>query len=245
MMRPLPGEQEALPRTTSFTSDNEPTPIARPNQMAYFLTDESAIGEPQSQASAVRPKQPKSAQSSTYGVESLETVTSSLSQDGGDLGTDTRKARRNWKRNLGLSLDSPGSPEDDESEPESIISSRNLSPSHQRSSSQATISRPFTPLSYRSPASASMIGSPDSRGNSDAGSYMDDNASQAIMSSGEEDGGKMASGLLDSGSAPQLVMPTMKMPSRRPFTDKGKNMGRLKVLIAGDSGMLPQARPTS
>ncbi|KAK6601368.1 heat shock protein [Botrytis cinerea] len=27
------------------------------------------------------------------------------------------------------------------------------------------------------------------------------------------------------------------MPSRRPFTEKGKNMGRLKVLIAGDSGV--------
>jgi hypothetical protein len=37
-------------------------------------------------------------------------------------------------------------------------------------------------------------------------------------------------------SASQLVMPSIKMPSRRPFTEKGRNIGRLKVLIAGDSG---------
>jgi hypothetical protein len=45
------------------------------------------------------------------------------------------------------------------------------------------------------------------------------------------------SAMMDSGSAPQLVMPSIKMPSRRPFTDEGKRMGRLKVLIAGDSGV--------
>lgn len=45
------------------------------------------------------------------------------------------------------------------------------------------------------------------------------------------------SSMIDSGSAPQLVMPSIKMPSRRPFTDDGKRMGRLKLLIAGDSGV--------
>ncbi|KAK4143645.1 uncharacterized protein C8A04DRAFT_28637 [Dichotomopilus funicola] len=45
------------------------------------------------------------------------------------------------------------------------------------------------------------------------------------------------SSMMDSGSAPQLVMPSIKMPSRRPFTDDGKRMGRLKLLIAGDSGV--------
>ncbi|KAK5652509.1 hypothetical protein OQA88_10414 [Cercophora sp. LCS_1] len=53
---------------------------------------------------------------------------------------------------------------------------------------------------------------------------------------GEEETEAGAS-MMDSGSAPQLVMPSIKMPSRRPFTDEGKSMGRLKVLIAGDSGV--------
>ncbi|ORY69908.1 putative Septin-7 [Pseudomassariella vexata] len=43
--------------------------------------------------------------------------------------------------------------------------------------------------------------------------------------------------MMDSGSAPQLVMPSIKMPSRRPFTENGKSIGRLKILIAGDSGV--------
>jgi hypothetical protein len=43
--------------------------------------------------------------------------------------------------------------------------------------------------------------------------------------------------MMDSGSAPQLIMPSIKMPSRRPFTDEGKRMARLKVLVAGDSGV--------
>uniref|UniRef100_L7IUR4 Septin-type G domain-containing protein n=1 Tax=Pyricularia oryzae (strain P131) TaxID=1143193 RepID=L7IUR4_PYRO1 len=37
-----------------------------------------------------------------------------------------------------------------------------------------------------------------------------------------------------AATAPQLVMPSIKMPSRRPFTDEGKAIGRLKVLIAGE-----------
>ncbi|KAL0473864.1 Septin domain-containing protein [Neurospora intermedia] len=47
----------------------------------------------------------------------------------------------------------------------------------------------------------------------------------------------LESSMMDSGSDPQLIMPSIKMPSRRPFTDQGKSMGRLKVLIAGDSGV--------
>ena len=46
--------------------------------------------------------------------------------------------------------------------------------------------------------------------------------------------------MMDSGSAPQLVMPSIKMPSRRPFTEVGKSMGRLKVLVAGDTGKLSE-----
>lgn len=39
-------------------------------------------------------------------------------------------------------------------------------------------------------------------------------------------------------NAPQFIMPEITMPSRRPFTEKGKRISRLKVMIAGDSGEL-------
>lgn len=51
--------------------------------------------------------------------------------------------------------------------------------------------------------------------------------------------------------APQLIMPQIVIPSRRPFTDKGKRIGKLKMLIAGDSGqsqpqrIAPHLRPPS
>ncbi|KAG0647011.1 Septin-2B [Hyphodiscus hymeniophilus] len=238
-MRPLPGDDAFQGRSRS-SSDNE-TPLAirtQPQQMTYFFTDENSIGDSQAHPSLVQPKQKDTSKDSTYGVESLETTISSLAQeDSDDQEEKAQTARRNWKKHLRQSrlsdddLASSISPSS-----KSSNESRNASPCHQRRPSHTAISRPFTPLSFGSPAPRSIISSPDSRRNSDAGSLMDDTNSQAIIWSGDEDK-EMGSGLLDSGSAPQLVMPSIKMPSRRPFTEKGKNMGRLKVLVAGDSGV--------
>lgn len=240
IMRPLPGDDAftGQSRTTSFT-DNDITPLAtrnQPPQMTYFFADENSIGESYSASPTIQPKYRDNVKNSSYGVESLETTISSITQDNDDQDDKVRNARRNWKTNLVHNL-SANSEEDlaDYGSPSSNDISRNTSPSHQRRSSQATISRPFTPLSFGSPALPSVGGSPSSRRDSDAGSYMDDNASQAVISSGDEEE-KLAFETTDSGSAPQLVMPSIKMPTRRPFTEKGKTLGRLKVLIAGDSG---------
>ena len=64
---------------------------------------------------------------------------------------------------------------------------------------------------------------------------VDDGTSQAIASSEDEADTGQASEPLDT--APQLVMPSIQMPSRRPFTERGRTTGRLKILLAGDSGM--------
>ncbi|KAL8656505.1 MAG: hypothetical protein Q9210_000220 [Variospora velana] len=37
--------------------------------------------------------------------------------------------------------------------------------------------------------------------------------------------------------SPQLIMPSIQMPSRRPFTARGRSIGRLKILLAGDSDL--------
>lgn len=185
------------------------------------------------------PKQRDVPKHNNYGVESLETTISSLVHDSDDS-EGTRKARRKWKKSLGSECSQKRGTlksEEDLSNPVSPVLdfsdvSRNASPSHQRRPSQTSISRPYTPLSFP----PSSMSSPGSRRSSDAGSSMDDVASQAIVSSGDEDR-DIGSVMIDSGSAPQLVMPSIKMPSRRPFTERGKNMGRLKVLIAGDSGV--------
>lgn len=81
-------------------------------------------------------------------------------------------------------------------------------------------------------------------------------ASQAVISGGEEEESVLESPPPSSTASPaprareksrmsstdtmvnppQFIMPTIKMPSRRPFTTRGKGVGRLKILVAGDSG---------
>lgn len=102
-----------------------------------------------------------------------------------------------------------------------------------------SMSQSFASLSSQAPLS-SMPSSPKSFSNrsfrpSDEDS-MDEGGSQAIVSS-EDDDVEPQSQTSMQDSAPQLIMPSIKMPSRRPFTERGKSLGRLKVLIAGDSGM--------
>lgn len=247
-MRPLPGD-DALERSrsTSFT-DNDTASLRAPfqpagPQMTYFIADEKRMEESQSSSSHIH-KQRESPKNSTYGVESLETTIASVAHNMDDLEDTVRRARHNWKKNLtprgGTAVEDIPSGCGSLSPKSSTVSSRNASPSmpRQRRSSQQSTSRPLTPLFYGSTAPGSITSSPGSRRNSIAGSYMDDIESQAIASSGEEDQDREApEDMVDSGSAPQLVMPSIKMPSRRPFTENGKNLGRLKVMVAGDSGV--------
>ena len=100
---------------------------------------------------------------------------------------------------------------------------------------------PSAPLSIISSSQASLApgsslpSSPKSvstrfYGHSDEDS-MSDERSQVITSSEDEE---TYPSIQDSD--PQLIMPSIRMPSRRPFTERGKGIGRLKVLVAGDSG---------
>jgi len=70
----------------------------------------------------------------------------------------------------------------------------------------------------------------------------DDAASQAILSSGDEEDEEAVVHLhqMDASQmeAPQLVMPSINMPSRRPFTERGMEIGKLKILLAGSKGRL-------
>ena len=78
----------------------------------------------------------------------------------------------------------------------------------------------------------------------------DETGSQTVLSSGEEDDieagasqdarrpemlRSIGEGVQDS--QPELIMPSIKMPSRRPFTERGKRLGRLKIMVAGRKGM--------
>ncbi|KAI1348640.1 Septin-domain-containing protein [Xylaria sp. FL0043] len=98
----------------------------------------------------------------------------------------------------------------------------------------STVSRPITPITL-GPSCAGSAGSiSSSRRNSFTSSLSDPSVNDDRASAGEP---ASAATMLDSGSAPQLVMPSVMIPSRRPFTETGKNLGRLKILLAGDSGV--------
>lgn len=45
--------------------------------------------------------------------------------------------------------------------------------------------------------------------------------------------------ILPRGLTPQLVMPSLTVPQRRPFSEIGKSLGKLKVLVTGRRGRFP------
>lgn len=244
-MRPLSGDPVLRSQRSHSSSfgDNTTASLAMPtpNQMTFFMADEKTVEEAGPSVRISRShrnlKQPD------YGVESLATTISSLGHDSDDAeDEDVSRARQRWKKNMAPSLTRSvleGSSISRSRSPKSSADiSRDLSPLEfrPRRSSRTTLSAPLTPVFAGSSGPGSVLSSAHSRRDSDAASSMDDNASQAIIFSEEEEK-ELPSGPVDTGSAPQLVMPSLQMPSRRPFTDKGKNMGRLKVLIAGDSGV--------
>ncbi|KAJ5577749.1 uncharacterized protein N7459_006713 [Penicillium hispanicum] len=99
-------------------------------------------------------------------------------------------------------------------------------------------SRPLTPLNPDEPSS--LPSSPKSFSNQslrplDEISITDEINSQAIIS-GDEEEKPAGSPRPGPGGASQLIMPSITMPSRRPFTERGKTMGRFKVLLAGAPG---------
>ena len=234
-MRPLDEAFAGRSRSTSFT-DSTPTP--QPPQAQYFMADESTMEASLSRSAARSTRSRDSMKRSNYGVESLENTISSLNQDSDDQDSLTSRARKNWKK--GLAKDMKKDDEDVilESRPSSSSSS-SMAPSQEMSPSESRVNlhhdntQPMTPFSLQSPVLASIAST--SRRNSESDFLTDELGSQAIVSGAEEDN-EVPSEQLDS-SASQLVMPSIKMPSRRPFTDRGKNMGRLKIMIAGDSGM--------
>lgn len=63
----------------------------------------------------------------------------------------------------------------------------------------------------------------------------DESGSQVIASS-ESEGGDDEQSQSIQDSAPQLIMPSIRMPSRRPFTPRGKQLGRFKLMVAGSKG---------
>ena len=110
--------------------------------------------------------------------------------------------------------------------------------------SNPTSPRPSTPSNLSNPDDQpSLPSSPASTSNHsmrllDDISITDDLSCQALASGEDDDRDSRPSPKLGPDHVSQLIMPSITMPSRRPFTDHGKALGRLKLLFAGVSGKL-------
>ncbi|KAK9417121.1 hypothetical protein SUNI508_09139 [Seiridium unicorne] len=217
-MRPLPGD-DAFGRQRS--ADYDGVAAANPtanSQMSFFLADEDTVDSYLDQPSV--------------GCSRLKDARKPAGQGHGlSLGKDDKSTdlSRSISRESERECDSMYSPF-------SAATLPSPTPMPASSHNHAPLSRPITPITLGTSVTGSLLSSPSSRRNSLGGSI-----SENAVSSDEEDHAAEAerstSNMGDSGSAPQLVMPSIKMPSRRPFTEIGKSLGRLKVLCAGKSGV--------
>ena len=212
----------------------------------FFLRSEEEME--QSLAESASSSSTSKQRDSTYGVQSLADALETAFGDGNDTQEDAcKEGTSGLKRKDGETSPRPASKSSDKVQDmkSDCLGSRDTSPKkhHVQQTSQQTFSTPITPLNAESPVPGSVVPSTPKSVSlksfrlSDEESGLDEAASQAIASSGEEE--EEDTQIEDSGSFPQLVMPSIQMPSRRPFTAKGKNMGRLKVLIAGEAGKSP------
>lgn len=100
------------------------------------------------------------------------------------------------------------------------------------------ISRPETPLMTGFSGAESALSSTSSQRSSIAISSFEYESSRmgpAPPSHWESVG----AGDFEDEVGPQLIMPCLTVPRRRPFSEVGKSLGKLKIMVAGQTGVPP------
>ncbi|KAK3322563.1 hypothetical protein B0H66DRAFT_515109 [Apodospora peruviana] len=241
-MRPFPGD-DALGRPRAPDGDSPSNFTLPPGpQMTYMFADEASIGSsapphqqqpPISPLGMYRPKQ-----------QEIRKVSGGTESSEGKLRGGGGPSHHRFDKDTGSRPSSSSRVHAD------MVSPRQ---SEQHQQDALPMTPPFRPVSNPSgpvtpiilggtSGPASALSSVSSRRNSLCGSLSEDLNLGGSQPSASVDGeatyrDQMPASMMYSGSAPQLIMPSIKMPSRRPFTEEGKAMGRLKVMIAGGSGL--------
>lgn len=234
------GRGGSISATTPRKNNEASSPAASPDRPTIlFLANEETV----ERAMSTEP-----GADSLFGVQSLQDTTSSIADDGcakletesidadGGISDGSRrrstlstlKPRRKVREASSLLFEPPSPTSTSDSSPQKPLG--RFSPSS-ASQSLASLSQASQDPGMSSPGSLHSASNGYTR-TSDEES-MDEGRSQAIASS--EDEAEVSHEVEDS--APQLIMPSIKMPSRRPFTSRGKEISRLKILIAGGRGM--------
>lgn len=244
-MRPPVSDLPAFARKPSFDRPS-PSPSQDPRTAVpatFFLSRSPHASDPESPP--FPPDDAESSRESMYGVHSLDET---LSQVG--LVGSPRSSPRDPPAEYKGDHQQQEAVEDDLDE--SLISRRRqtikpvdsgLRESPLRPLGSDAASRPLTPLNLGNPDEPSSLpSSPKSVSNQslrplDDISITDETNSQVITSGDEDEGPRLRASPRPTPGVSQLIMPSIRMPSRRPFTGRGKDMGRFKVLLAGAPGM--------
>ena len=220
----------------------------------FFLRSERDMKKAEAEQSASHDKD------NNYGVESLnETLEAAFAPKSPDSSSSPSNNLYGKKRKIGNPVHPKiaaaaqriiSSEERPTSRKPSVSSSapRPLTPSptrrHVRSESLTSLGRSFTPLRFSDTSTPRSPSVKSVRLSDEEGSIIDDTASQTLHSSSEEDDVFADDTLVESShpteaqsSIPQLVMPSISMPARRPFTERGKRIPRLRIMVAGPSGV--------
>ncbi|KND92638.1 hypothetical protein TOPH_02545 [Tolypocladium ophioglossoides CBS 100239] len=103
------------------------------------------------------------------------------------------------------------------------------------------ISQPMTPVFTRTFGPGSAVSVPSPPGNASSISLSEEPgsiaASFAELSPSRSPHQRPVASVAGS-TVPQLVMPSLTVPRRRPFSEVGKSLGKLKLLIAGQAATL-------
>ncbi|OBR13848.1 Heat shock protein [Colletotrichum higginsianum IMI 349063] len=222
-MRPLPGST-AFPGTPS-SSDGASDCLASASQstaahMSFILTDEATIDS--SLAPQYLPLRTRDQRK-----HAIHTVPGDISAPNRELGTASPAT---------ASRSTPTLQPRDSTPPRSVPAT-NTSPARVHTPPPIA-SQPMTPILYGVSGPCSAISSSSSRRNSLVGSLSEYQESFVMSAFGSSEPGQPQSSYVGEG-AQQFIMPTINVPSRRPFTETGKSLGRLKLLMAGRSGLLP------
>lgn len=242
-MRPIPGGDALTPAVKPRSRKSSIDPVAPVSHVpTSFVFKRFEDLEQTAAPLHVATSSGRHEDHGTYGVQSLaDTLEAAFGPEDAPKRTDSLKTERTKGHGAkssrpvshGSSIDSATLPDDARAN-----KTWKLKRNHSNHGSYTPLKLPGADVSSPYPTSA-MPSTPASASItslklSDEDSTMDEAVSQPAMSSaGEEDHVEIQQ---DGLSFPQLVMPVMQMPTRRPFTTKGKAMSKLKVMVVGETG---------
>lgn len=220
------------------TPSMEELRVPSTSTMTYFLADEATVN-----AASMTKSSDSLGSTGVFGVQSLTSSRSAINSGTSNFGKGEILSVTEHRGVVGKDATEYG----DEEEQESEGRSAHVGIDHMITTNEFSALSPSLGISREAlPDSSPSLGILKSPRSCDDFSEA---VSQAVISGDEGEsllGSPLTSSMASpkrkqpcaeqSVSPPQFIMPTLTMPSRRPFTTRGKNVGRLKILIAGDSG---------